>query len=174
MASAGYPGNVQAGKKITGLDECAQMEDVQVFPCRDTTGRRRSREQRRPGFCRSPHSATRSPPHGIWLMPPSARSSSKAATFGATLLLSRLRLTSRRPMVRLVLSASLTIPFCVAARGQTSSASPATPSPTPAPALETLDAARSAAGDSAHPGELPQSRCAQPNGVGTGDSRWPV
>jgi phosphoribosylamine---glycine ligase len=31
MASAGYPGNVQAGKKITGLDECARMEDVQVF-----------------------------------------------------------------------------------------------------------------------------------------------
>ena len=44
-------------------------------------------------------------------------------------------------MVRLVLSASLTILFCVAARGQTSPASPATPSPTPAPALETLDAA---------------------------------
>jgi hypothetical protein len=43
-------------------------------------------------------------------------------------------------MVRLVLSASLTILFCVAARGQTSSASPATPSPTPASALETLDA----------------------------------
>ena len=31
MASAGYPGNVQAGKKITGLDECARMEDVKVF-----------------------------------------------------------------------------------------------------------------------------------------------
>jgi phosphoribosylamine---glycine ligase len=31
MASAGYPGNVQAGKKITGLDECARMEGVQVF-----------------------------------------------------------------------------------------------------------------------------------------------
>jgi phosphoribosylamine--glycine ligase len=31
MASAGYPGNVQAGKKITGLDECARMEDIQVF-----------------------------------------------------------------------------------------------------------------------------------------------
>ena len=31
MASAGYPGNVRAGKKITGLDECAQMKDVQIF-----------------------------------------------------------------------------------------------------------------------------------------------
>jgi phosphoribosylamine--glycine ligase len=35
MASAGYPGNVQAGKKITGLDECARMEDAR-FPRRDT------------------------------------------------------------------------------------------------------------------------------------------
>ena len=31
MASAGYPGNVQIGKKITGLEECAQMKDVHVF-----------------------------------------------------------------------------------------------------------------------------------------------
>jgi phosphoribosylamine--glycine ligase len=31
MASAGYPGNVQAGQKITGLDGCARMEDVHVF-----------------------------------------------------------------------------------------------------------------------------------------------
>ena len=44
-------------------------------------------------------------------------------------------------MVRLVLSASLTILFCVAARGQTSSPSPATPSPSPPPLLETLDTA---------------------------------
>ena len=50
MASAGYPGNVQAGKKITGLDECARMEGRARFPCRDTPGKRRSREQRRPGF----------------------------------------------------------------------------------------------------------------------------
>ncbi len=44
-------------------------------------------------------------------------------------------------MVRLVLSASLTILFCVAARGQISSPSPGTPSPSPTPMLETLDAA---------------------------------
>jgi phosphoribosylamine--glycine ligase len=31
MASAGYPGNVQANKKISGLEECAQMANVQVF-----------------------------------------------------------------------------------------------------------------------------------------------
>ena len=31
MASAGYPGKVEAGKKISGLDACAQMENVHVF-----------------------------------------------------------------------------------------------------------------------------------------------
>lgn len=31
MASAGYPGEVETGKKISGLDECAKMENVQVF-----------------------------------------------------------------------------------------------------------------------------------------------
>jgi len=31
MASAGYPGNVVAGKKISGLAECAKMPDVHVF-----------------------------------------------------------------------------------------------------------------------------------------------
>jgi phosphoribosylamine--glycine ligase len=31
LASAGYPGNVDAGKKISGLEECAQMDNVQVF-----------------------------------------------------------------------------------------------------------------------------------------------
>ncbi|MEO5717164.1 MAG: phosphoribosylglycinamide synthetase C domain-containing protein, partial [Chthoniobacterales bacterium] len=31
MASAGYPGNVEAGKEILGLEECAQMKDVVVF-----------------------------------------------------------------------------------------------------------------------------------------------
>jgi phosphoribosylamine---glycine ligase len=31
MASAGYPGNVQAGEEISGLEECAQMENVHVF-----------------------------------------------------------------------------------------------------------------------------------------------
>ncbi len=31
MASAGYPGHVEAGKKISGLDACAQMENVHVF-----------------------------------------------------------------------------------------------------------------------------------------------
>ena len=31
MASAGYPGNVEAGKKISGLEECAAMSDVHVF-----------------------------------------------------------------------------------------------------------------------------------------------
>ncbi len=31
MASAGYPGKVDAGKEITGLEECAQMQDVVVF-----------------------------------------------------------------------------------------------------------------------------------------------
>ena len=31
MASAGYPGSVQTGKKITGLDDCAGMKGVQVF-----------------------------------------------------------------------------------------------------------------------------------------------
>ena len=31
MASAGYPDNVQAGKRITGLDLCSRMEDVHVF-----------------------------------------------------------------------------------------------------------------------------------------------
>jgi Peptidase family S41 len=44
-------------------------------------------------------------------------------------------------MVRLVLSASLTILFCVAARGQTSSPAPATPSPSSTLLLESLDAA---------------------------------
>lgn len=41
-------------------------------------------------------------------------------------------------MVRLVLSASLVMLFCVAARGQASSLSWGTPSPSPAPLLETL------------------------------------
>ena len=31
MASAGYPGKVEAGQKISGLEECAQMENVIVF-----------------------------------------------------------------------------------------------------------------------------------------------
>ena len=31
MASAGYPGNVLAGQEIFGLEECAQMQDVQIF-----------------------------------------------------------------------------------------------------------------------------------------------
>jgi phosphoribosylamine--glycine ligase len=31
MASKGYPENVEAGKKITGLDECAKMENVHLF-----------------------------------------------------------------------------------------------------------------------------------------------
>ncbi|MDQ3200063.1 MAG: phosphoribosylamine--glycine ligase [Verrucomicrobiota bacterium] len=31
MASAGYPGNVESGKKIAGLETCAQMENVHVF-----------------------------------------------------------------------------------------------------------------------------------------------
>jgi hypothetical protein len=44
-------------------------------------------------------------------------------------------------MVRLVLSASLTILFFVAARGQTASPAPTTPSPSPTPLLESLDAA---------------------------------
>lgn len=31
MASAGYPGKVEAGKEISGLEECAKMKDVVVF-----------------------------------------------------------------------------------------------------------------------------------------------
>jgi phosphoribosylamine--glycine ligase len=31
MASAGYPGRVETGKKISGLDECAKMKNVHVF-----------------------------------------------------------------------------------------------------------------------------------------------
>lgn len=31
MAAAGYPGDVQKGQKISGLDDCARMENVQVF-----------------------------------------------------------------------------------------------------------------------------------------------
>ncbi len=31
MASAGYPGNVQSGKKISGLEACAEMPNVEVF-----------------------------------------------------------------------------------------------------------------------------------------------
>jgi len=31
MASAGYPGKVEAGKKISGLEACAEMPNVQVF-----------------------------------------------------------------------------------------------------------------------------------------------
>ncbi len=31
MASAGYPGKIETGKKISGLDECAKMADVHVF-----------------------------------------------------------------------------------------------------------------------------------------------
>ncbi|MEP6975701.1 MAG: phosphoribosylamine--glycine ligase [Spartobacteria bacterium] len=31
MASAGYPGKVELGQKISGLEECAQMPDVHVF-----------------------------------------------------------------------------------------------------------------------------------------------
>ncbi len=31
MASAGYPGNVQAGKKISGLEAAAEMEGVHIF-----------------------------------------------------------------------------------------------------------------------------------------------
>jgi len=31
MASAGYPGKVEAGKKISGLDDCARMENVHLF-----------------------------------------------------------------------------------------------------------------------------------------------
>jgi phosphoribosylamine--glycine ligase len=31
MASAGYPGEVETGKKISGLDDCAKMENVHLF-----------------------------------------------------------------------------------------------------------------------------------------------
>ncbi len=31
MASAGYPGKVETGRKITGLEECAKLENVVVF-----------------------------------------------------------------------------------------------------------------------------------------------
>ena len=31
MASAGYPGAIETGKKISGLEDCAKMENVQVF-----------------------------------------------------------------------------------------------------------------------------------------------
>ncbi|MGI8432479.1 MAG: phosphoribosylamine--glycine ligase [Chthoniobacterales bacterium] len=31
MASAGYPGEIETGKKISGLEECAKMENVHVF-----------------------------------------------------------------------------------------------------------------------------------------------
>ncbi len=31
MASAGYPGSIETGKKISGLEECAKMENVHVF-----------------------------------------------------------------------------------------------------------------------------------------------
>ena len=31
MASAGYPGKFETGKKISGLAECAKMENVHVF-----------------------------------------------------------------------------------------------------------------------------------------------
>jgi phosphoribosylamine---glycine ligase len=31
MASAGYPGNVEAGQEISGLEECRQMQNVHVF-----------------------------------------------------------------------------------------------------------------------------------------------
>ena len=31
MASAGYPGNVQEGQEISGLEECRQMQSVHVF-----------------------------------------------------------------------------------------------------------------------------------------------
>ncbi len=31
MASAGYPGKIETGKKISGLAECAKLENVQVF-----------------------------------------------------------------------------------------------------------------------------------------------
>jgi phosphoribosylamine---glycine ligase len=31
MASAGYPGTIETGKKISGLEECAKLKDVHVF-----------------------------------------------------------------------------------------------------------------------------------------------
>lgn len=31
MASAGYPGQIEVGKKISGLDACAQMKNVHIF-----------------------------------------------------------------------------------------------------------------------------------------------
>ena len=31
LASAGYPGKIETGKKISGLEECAKMENVHVF-----------------------------------------------------------------------------------------------------------------------------------------------
>jgi phosphoribosylamine--glycine ligase len=31
MASAGYPGKVEIGKPISGLDQAGQMEDIQIF-----------------------------------------------------------------------------------------------------------------------------------------------
>jgi phosphoribosylamine--glycine ligase len=31
LASAGYPGKVEIGKPISGLDQAGQMEDIQIF-----------------------------------------------------------------------------------------------------------------------------------------------
>jgi len=31
MASGGYPGNYETGKKISGLEECARLNDVHIF-----------------------------------------------------------------------------------------------------------------------------------------------
>ena len=78
-------------------------------------------------------------------------------------------------MVRLVLSASLTILFRVAARGQTSSASPATPlSFTRASRLRRSTRADLQRAIPLIRDNYRQSRGAQCNGVRTGHSRRPV
>ena len=51
LASAGYPGKYETGKPISGLDDAAKLEDVQIFHAGDETRERRNQRPRVAAFC---------------------------------------------------------------------------------------------------------------------------
>ena len=55
MASGGYPDHFATGKSITGLDDAAALDGVDVYHAGTALARRRGRDERRPSADRRRH-----------------------------------------------------------------------------------------------------------------------